>query len=1170
MQTAQNAVVRGCRRVAAAVAIWIAASTDSLAGEVPMVSIPRIAPERSAPLQAAGAFVAADWAGAAEVSLFTETGCGPGIPAPTTAYLFHDGLTLYAALVCSDATLSGRALERAYGEDITQDEAVQILLGQGDGEPGKRIEFGGYAGAQGAELPPVAHFYAFGMNAAGSISRQYNETLLPNPGFTATIVSVPQAWCARFAIPLAKAGMADVEGRASYFNLFRFYRGARYGLHYPGFGNYQPMPFAKVLFLAAGQEAQRSVLAAKAPAPPPTPGQAMVHPVELEYYPLARTLCARFPPDAAGRRATLAVAGTDRLAAATLSPARSTVVRLPVPPAGAPARFTAVARIEGAPESLEKEFADGAAAAPAWYGTRAGAEYVERKVAPPWTTPVVQGSTVTLAHAEIGFGPAALPSAALIRGRPLLAGPVSVVAEADGRRLAMAGLGAVRPEATRVLFDTAAEDGIQARTLLDFDGFMVIRLRLQGVSGKALSKLEVRVPLAPGVARYVNRGSVQDTLAIHSAGYSGNASELWVGNENVGLAFSYDRQCFFNAADGRQLEVLQRPDGSSELIIRLVDAPGQVVDDDPVFQFFLQGTPFRADAVPPLQPKLALWFEEWSDYQGYPDLAKLAQVKERAAKAHAEGKLFFIYFSQCLAGNSPGFSEYRSEWVAPPERMWYQRAYDPGKGVPCYVSCFRGAAGDLLLDGFQRLATEGGVDGIYVDGPSYPFDCESIGHDCSAARPAVWDDDFQTGRILGQRRFLKRARGIFTEPGGKVAIWAHTGGGLNLGTLALCDVFYEGEQLSRYCHGYMIDPATFIVGYSGKPFGFRTFFLPVLYFDAASDARVAGALGLLHDVETSFGDFKPAAQDLFFSLARDPAAKAVFYGYWAAQPHIDVHGDLPVSYYRGEREAMLVVGNLTYEGSKTVTVGLQKMFATAAVDVLAYGGRNMLRRNCQDLEVTVEEGGLRLFRITPAGLAPDLPPEPEPTGESVADFSPITAFRAEDWVLSGNNVPVPAEVKVAMPYLKASVLYSDELVARFGKPLPRDFSMTLRVAFTSVFRLRIDDTVVSYDSWTPWGLKGFNTLDSLGVCVARPRASSRIYPEVKPGEVVDLSIVCKDDRLSVLLGGRFIADRMLPQVLRRSHSVDLATWGGQWLGLDVVRIAAGGEPPPRVAVHPVR
>ena len=1139
--------------------------------ELPMVSIPKIDQRKAEDLTRRQTFSAAAWTGAAKVSLFTDTGRGPGIPGETSAYLFHDGEELYAAFVCTDQTMSGRALARTYGEDLTQDEAVQLLLGVGDGASTKQIEVGGYEGAQGVALPPVAHFYEFTVNAAGSVSRHYNETLLPNPGFAATVTTGQHQWCAVFTIPLSLVGVTEVDGRKLYFNLFRFYRGKRYGFYYPGFGNYQPMPFATAVFLPAGQEQRASEIGAKAPAPANVRDLPPSHPVQVEYFPLSRKVCAKFPADAGRRTATLALKGTDLVARAKLLPTRSTVVTLGLPAAGVPDEFVAVAGVAGQTDKLERSFTYFAEPAPEWYGSKAGMEYTERKVSYPWTAPSVAGRKVKLAHAEVTFGPAALPAEVCLVGHQLLAGAVTVDARAEGRALGVAKLGEVKPEPTRVLFDCAATaKGVQVRTMVDFDGFMVVRLRTRGVGANALEKLEVHVPLAAGVARYVNRGSVQDTLAIFGGGYSGNASELWVGSENVGIAFSYDRRCFFTDPDGRQLEVAQQPDGTSELVIRLVSEKGQVAEDDQVFQFFLQGTPFRAEPVPPLQAKTALWFEEWSDYQGYPDLKKLAEVKERAAKAHAEGKLFFTYFSQCLAENSPGFAEYGNEWVAPPERAWYRRAYAPGKGVPCYVSCFRGAAGDLLLDGFQDLADEGDLDGLYFDGPSYPFNCESLGHTCSDSLPAVWDDDFQTGRILGQRKFLKRARGILNDKGRRYPLWAHTGGGLNLATLALCDIFYEGEQLSRYRHGYLVDPAKFLVGYSGKPFGFRTFFLPVLYFDAAHDARVAGALGLLHDVETSYGDYKPAAQDLFFSLPRERDPKAVFYGYWAEQPHIRTDRVLPVSYYRGRKEAMLVVGNVKYEGTKTVTLSVGRMFGADIVDVLAYGGRNTLTRGCRELKVTMEEGGMRLFRVTPAGAAPNLPPTPEPAGEDVVGFKPITAFDPADWTLKGNTQPLPDSVRLELPYMRASVLYSDELTATFSKSLPRDFTLKMRVAFTTVFRLKIDDAVLTYDGWTPWNLTGFNTLDPVGVCVARPRASSSIYPEAKQGEVADLCVLCKDDRLTLLYDGKFIADQMLPLTVRKSHHVEFATWGGQWMGLDVVTLQEGGERPVREQVHPVR
>ena len=1137
-----------------------------------VVDIPQIGNKQVAHLAEARTFVPRDWQAAARISLFTDAGEKHGIPEETTAYLFHDGTTLYAAIVCSDRTMSGRALPRQYGENLTQDEAVQILLGTGEEGTQTQIEFGGYEAAQGLKLPPVAHFYEFTANMAGSISRRYNETLLPQPRFQVSVTREKDRWIARFRIPLSSAGIAHPVGKKIYFNLFRFYRAERYGFYYPGFGGYRPMPFATAVFLPAGLEGHASDIAGKTPAATDMRTEPAVPPrPEIEYYPLARKVCAKFPARPGKPEAELTIEGTPFRATVRLQETRPSVVTLPLPKDGIPDNVTAVARIQGEAGQTTQTFSLYRGPTPEWYGTKAGLAYVDEKVPYPWTRPVVQAHSVRLAHADIAFGATALPAEIIIAGRPLLAGPVTVDARMGGQRLPVAALAEIKGEPTRVWVESEEmPKGVQLRTMVDFDGFMVIRLRLRGLGATALEHLDIHVPLAAGVARYVNRGSVQDTLAIFGGGYAGNASPLWVGNAHIGLAFSYDRPCFFSPRHGRQLDVVPRPNGMSELIIHLVDGKGRIDDEDQVFQFFLQGTPFRRDTIPPLADSVALWFENWSDYQGYPDLMKLPEVKKHSDEAHREGKLQFLYFSQCLAENSPGFREFRNDWIAPPDRPWYRRSYDPGKGVPCHVCCFRGAAGDLLLDAFQRLADEADLDGVYFDGTGYPFSCESIGHPCSDSLPVAWDDDCQNGRILGLRRFLKRTRGIFTERGRKTVIWAHNGGGLNLATLALCDIFYEGEQLSRYHTGYIIDPATFLIGYSGKPFGFRTLFLPVLYFDAAGDIRTGGALGLLHDVESSFGGYKPAAQDIFFDLRRKRDPTATFYGYWRNQPHIDVHGDLPVSYYRGQREAMLVVGNLKYEGTKTVRVDLKKMFDTNTVDVLAYGAPNTLTRGCTELEAMVEEGGYRVFRITPPGVAPDLPPPPAPVGEEVADFQPITAFDPNDWNLAGKTGTLPDDDHLDLPYLRASVKYSTEVTAQLKQRLPRDFTMKMRFASSGVFRLKIDEVTILCDGWTPWKITGVNTLDPVGVCVARPRTGGRLYPPVKSGQVIDLLLVCHGDRLSVLYDGKFLLDRMRPSRIHTSHVVQFATWGGRWMGLDVVDIHAGGNLPTRPRLHPVR
>lgn len=147
------------RLAAAVLAALVVTLPIASAKEPTMLRIPKIPRARGERLTAAEAFSATDWAGAAKVSLFTAVGNGPGIPETTTVHLLYDDRNLYAAFRCTDETMAGRAMARAYGEDLTQDEAVQIVLGLDEGGAGKQIEVGGYEAAQGVELPPVAHYY---------------------------------------------------------------------------------------------------------------------------------------------------------------------------------------------------------------------------------------------------------------------------------------------------------------------------------------------------------------------------------------------------------------------------------------------------------------------------------------------------------------------------------------------------------------------------------------------------------------------------------------------------------------------------------------------------------------------------------------------------------------------------------------------------------------------------------------------------------------------------------------------------------------------------------------------------------------------------------------------------------------------------------------------------
>ena len=282
----------------------------------------------------------------------------------------------------------------------------------------------------------------------------------------------------------------------------------------------------------------------------------------------------------------------------------------------------------------------------------------------------------------------------------------------------------------------------------------------------------------------MNPGSSQKLYQTGGFGYRGNAysSAFWIGSQNAGIIIDSDRQLFYSPRNGRQIEIT-----GDEVVMNFVTPDGIIPPEGTVFEFFLQGTPSRTDTISLMNADF--WFESWSDYQSYPDQTKNEEMQRRIKAAKDNGKDFFLYFGQTLAENTPEFQQFTTDIMAEPRRPWYKRAYNPGKDVPCSVICFRGEAGEMILDGTEKLAVNNGLPGVYLDGPSSPFACDNLNHRCSAYLPAIWDEPWNKGQVSGQREYLKRLRGIFDSRGSRHPLWHHTGGGYHLVTFALCDYY---------------------------------------------------------------------------------------------------------------------------------------------------------------------------------------------------------------------------------------------------------------------------------------------------------------------------------------------------------------------------------------------
>ncbi len=1089
------------------------------------------------------------WKPAAVIGKFCRPGSRANMPEKTAFYLRHNGKILQVLAVCEDTIPGGRAFMRTPESNLEQDESVQVVLGIGGGESGV-LQFGGYEGAFG-KLGKASHFYEFSCNRAGSITRRYNETPLPEPLFTARVGDTGRGWNALLEIPFAVAGIDPETNPEILFNAFRFYRGKRYGWMLPNWGNYAAMPFVQARLLAAGEERFATVNAIvpagpRAQATPQSGFQASQ--TTLDYYPVQKSLVAVFPASAKAETARITLNNSTHGSEVTLSKDRASIVRFPVDlPEGT--EFTAHAEIG---HKIHKTITAKVPPYPAWSGNDAGKAYLGEKVSYPWTNPEFKDGNAGLTFGRIHFGRNPLPSAITAGGREILAGPITVEAEAGKRSLALNPLASAKAYPAHIDIASTAQPGLEVKTRVEYDGFTVIRLRTAGVPATSLSRLTVRIPLKSEYARYIMGGSSQYLGQPEGRGSLGDSGPIWVGDVSAGLAFDFDRQVFFSPRSGNQLELTEEKDGTVELKLHLVTAAGQIADPEQVFQFFLLPTPFRQDVIPPDNRKLSLWFENWSDYQGYPDLKKLPEAAQRSADAHAQEKNFYMYFSQVLAENAPGYEYYANEWIAPPPRPWYKRAYNPGKGVPCRVVCFRGDTGDLLLDGIKQLAEKAGIDGVYFDGPSHPFDCANPSHQCDDRLPAQWNDDYCSGRVLGQRAFLKRVRGIFDEQGKKFPIWAHTGGGISLATLALADYYYDGEQLSRYAKGYLLEPEKVLVNYSGAPFGFRGIFLPQLYFDSQRDCTRALPWNLPHGFASTG---KSSMQDLYFDRFR--AAGGKFHPYWKDQSELRRQSldQALVSYWIGNGDAMLVAANVRYIGTQKVKVDVSRFFPDTRLAVECVNDPGNFEFDGAILSFSVPEAEMRLFSIRPESAGGTSVPEKAETVHYPDSFAAEKGFQADKWKIKGTK-----KQSDAFPATIESVKYAPASEIIHQGELPKNVCIDLKLRHSGRLEIRFNGVKMTHDGGQ-WRINGFSAFDQSRQSTTDTKASH-------PNTVVPVRIQRIDGRIYVNYNGTPLVHYGLPKSDGNPHQLSFGTWAGDSLELDCEQITDQVDLKDK-AIHPV-
>jgi len=309
--------------------------------------------------------------------------------------------------------------------------------------------------------------------------------------------------------------------------------------------------------------------------------------------------------------------------------------------------------------------------------------------------------------------------------------------------------------------------------------------------------------------------------------------------------------------------------------------------------------------------RIVIFHENWSRFQGYPDLAQVPKLKRIAEACHARGMLFLVYFNQSMSTAAPEWEGLHNDLLALPESNHYHRDDVP---QDCYTGCVNGPYGDLLLDGIAKLADEAGIDGVYMDGTTVPWYCENPTHP-GCGTPLGDGTYLAHSPIRATREFMKRLRNIFAQRRKEFFLDAHTGGCINIATQSFTDGYYDGEQLARYKPGFRLSPDVYLTSYMGKQFGVRGEFLPNRH-----TMDQALAISLIHDSAT-----RGEPPEVDCALAAYEGAETRFIGYWERSPLYSIEpAPVLASLYLKPDRALLVLGSQT-EADTEVEVRIGKL-----------------------------------------------------------------------------------------------------------------------------------------------------------------------------------------------------------------------------------------------------
>lgn len=613
---------------------------------------------------------------------------------------------------------------------------------------------------------------------------------------------------------------------------------------------------------------------------------------------------------------------------------------------------------------------------PWWLGSKEG---ISQKVLPPWTPLKVrrEGSSLRVScwGRTYSFSNFPFPAAIETAKRSILAVPIRVVAQADGREQKWQWGSVKLKEQTPAKVHlsqrvTSADLTLSAETLVEYDGMIRVDWKVEPRRKVCLEELTFEIPLRPEHAKYLYY--YPDYAAPWEAHRPGKLAKegvtmgfnpvIWLGDEERGLEwFCESDQNWHNANPKRAIEIV--PNGKSvTLRLNLVTAPLDLSPaaclSSPPYTFGLQATPVKpvekdawdyritwlytpvygfekrqlnGELLIDRLAKLGLRtlaLMDWTDILCYNAPTEPEKLRNFVRECHKHRMKVLVYFGSQMSERAPEFDAFLDEcsmWMRSTSYSYGENPdnYPPKPTQQVYRVCYRSEWQDFVAAGIARLMDEYDIDGVYLDGTGLPIKCHNRHHGCGYEKPNGSVEG--TFAIFDGRETVRRIYTVVKsrKPDGQVDF--HNSGFMLIPVLGWATSYWDGEQLHAKPGTFPLERLPldmFRTEFMGRQWGvpaeFLHYVLPCKFEDE-------WAFTLLHDVAVRGYDlpqieFAGKIGRVFEGFGRK---EGEWLPYWRNAEFVSISPDEAyASLYRHPKTGVLVVVSNLSRKEAVVTVKL--------------------------------------------------------------------------------------------------------------------------------------------------------------------------------------------------------------------------------------------------------